>query len=530
LPTDDTSTLTIGPLDTLTGTSSRLPLVPALTIVWHPDVDRVGQTAPLAALIERDEVAINRNEPSFFTPGSSDGQPVDHRAMSQRETALFIGSKAGFYELRPGTDDVPVEVDGEPLRESRRISAEDFRRGLIILARRRFVFCFHGIRFPVTRSPAFGLLGAGDGIEEVRRSISKIAAKKVPVLVRGESGTGKELVARALHEVGQRADAPFVAVNMALLRPERAAAELFGYEKGSFTGATEGRPGLFRSAHGGTLFLDEIGLTPPDVQPMLLRVLEDQVVQPLGSSQARKVDVRIVAATDARLEEAMEAGRFQSSLYHRLNSSLNIRLPALRDRKEDIGFLFAQFLRSELGGSSAFQRVFDPYPATRAWLSARDVAALALYPWPGNVRELKGLASELVVKAGDSEQGDTRAIIGGFLRRSRHLPPVDPGMTAPSSGPKVVPAGVSPADIDEALVLALQAADWNRPQAAKALGISTATFWRRLQKYPDLRRVADLRRSDIERELSDASDDVDLAATRLGVPTDLLARRLGITR
>jgi two-component system nitrogen regulation response regulator GlnG len=451
--------------------------------------------------------------------------------MSQRETALFIRAKAGSYELRPGTDDVPVEVDGEPLRQSRRVGAEEFRRGLIVLARRRFVFCFHGIRFPVTRSPALGLLGAGDAIEDVRRSISRVATKKVPVLVRGESGTGKELVARALHEVGQRPAAPFVAVNMALLRPERAAAELFGYEKGSFTGATEGRPGLFRSAHGGTLFLDEIGLTPGDVQPMLLRVLEDQVVQPLGSSQAKKVDVRIVAATDARLEEAVSAGRFQSSLYHRLNSSLNIRLPALRDRREDIGLLLVHFLRSQLGGAGDLQRLLDPYPTTRSWLSARDVATLALHRWPGNVRELKGLADELAVKAGDSDRGDTRAIIGDFLRRSPvGVPSVDSGAAAPTDPPRVAPTGGSPESIDEDLVRALEAAGWNRPHAAKALGISTATFWRRLQKHPDLRRVADLRQVDIDRELSEAGNDLDRVATKLGVSRELLARRVAIRR
>ena len=376
--TEDTSTLTLGPLDTLSGSGRGLPQVPALTIAWHPAASRVGTIAPLTALLESESAPLNRDEPLFYTPGSNVGRSIDHRGMS-REPVLIVESTGKTLELRRGSaTKSEIDLDGVPFTGTRRLTAEDLKKGLVLTVARQFVFILHGVHFPITRSPPLGLLGAGDAIEDIRRLITKVADLPAPVLVRGESGTGKELVAAAIHETSGRRSKPLIAVNMSLIRPERAAAELFGYEKGSFTGATESHPGHFRAAHGGTLFLDEIGLTPPDVQPMLLRVLDDHKVQPLGAAQARAVDVRLIAATDARLEDAVNAGRFEPALFHRLNSAVQIALPPLHERREDIGLLLVTFLRQHLAAMNALQRLDEPAEKTAHWLPARAVAAICL--------------------------------------------------------------------------------------------------------------------------------------------------------
>jgi len=508
---DDTSTLTIGPLDSLSGTGRGLPRVPALTIAWHPNAERVGTTAPLNSLIESDSALLNRDEPLFFTPGSSAGRSVDHRGMS-RDPLLIIQSGGKALELRRGSAaSADLELDGHPFVGPRRLTSEDLATGLVLTVARQFVFVLHSIHFPVTRSPSLGIVGAGDAIEEVRRFITKVADLATPVLVRGESGTGKELVAHAIHETGRRRAKPFVAVNMALIRPERAAAELFGYERGSFTGATDSHQGFFRAAHGGTLFLDEIGATPPDVQPMLLRVLDDQKVQPLGAAQPRQVDVRLVAATDARLEEAVAAGRFEQALFYRLNSALRISMPPLRSRREDIGLLLVNFLRQHLAATGEQHRLDEPPHKTPHWLAARAVAEICLAPWPGNVRVLKGLAGDLAVRSSDGPAFNSYKFVNGYLKS--HLTTARP---APRSG-----------EISNDQILdALDKVAWNITQAAKLLGVDKSTLSRRLSKEPDIQRLAKATLADLDRQRQHLGGDLAALARKLGVPEKLLERRL----
>jgi two-component system, NtrC family, nitrogen regulation response regulator GlnG len=525
----DESTLTAGPLDTLTGTAG-LPLVPALTIVWHPHLDRIGQVAPLTNLLEADIAHLSRDQPIFLSPGANTGQALVHRGISH-ESILDIAFVRGTFELRRAQLRTEVEVDGESLSEPRRVSSEDLRRGLIITVARRFVLCLHSIRYPITRSPTLGLLGTSDGIEDVRRSLTGAADHDMPVLLRGESGTGKELAARALHDAGPRAKAPFVAVNMALLLRERAAAELFGYKKGAFTGATADLPGHFRAAQGGTIFLDEIGLTSVDVQPMLLRVLDDREVLPLGAPRPTKIDVRIVAATDAKLERAVAEGRFEPSLYNRLNNAFNIHLPPIRERREDIGILLLHFLKSEFRDAGALQRLQDPDPAVRPWLSARDVAAVARSSLPANARSLHGLARHLVGKAPAQAGVDTHAVVSDFLSRE--------GLSTPSggpasTGPEPVPFAPTQESADAAakaqLIAALEKTNWNRLQAARALGVARSTFYLWLAKYPDVDRLVKIELADLLGELTACEGNVERLATKLGISPALLLRRLASKR
>jgi len=239
-----------------------------------------------------------------------------------------------------------------------------------------------------------GLIGDSDAIREVLVKIDQIAPVSSTVLIEGESGTGKELVARAIHRRSLRRNKPFIAVNVGALPETLLESELFGHEKGSFTGAAERRIGRFELASTGTLFLDEIGEIPSATQVKLLRVLEEREVVRVGGTQPIRVDVRVVAATNQPLRQRVEEGRFRADLYFRLNV-LRIYLPPLRERREDIPALVRQFVR-EL--SLAHDRQFHG-------ISAEAMEILQRYAWPGNVRELRNLIESMVVLSPGREIG-----------------------------------------------------------------------------------------------------------------------------
>ena len=233
-----------------------------------------------------------------------------------------------------------------------------------------------------------GLVGESEAIREVLVKIEQIAPVSSTVLIEGESGTGKELVARAIHQLSPRRGKPFIAVNVGALPDTLLESELFGHEKGAFTGAAERRLGRFELADTGTLFLDEIGEVPMSTQVKLLRVLEEREVTRVGSGQAIPIDVRVVAATNRPLREHVEEGGFRADLYYRLNV-LRIYLPPLRERRDDIPLLVRRFV-------AEFSRTHDrPFHG----LSADALALLVEYPWPGNVRELRNLIESMVVLA-----------------------------------------------------------------------------------------------------------------------------------
>jgi DNA-binding NtrC family response regulator len=265
-------------------------------------------------------------------------------------------------------------------------------------------------RIEVERSQRGALIGASEGMQRVRAMIEKVAETDATVLVRGESGTGKELVARELHERNSvRSQGPFVAVNCAALPSELIESELFGHEKGAFTGAAARRQGKFEQAHGGTLFLDEIGDMSANVQAKLLRALEERRIERLGGNESIPVDVRIVSATHRPLEQEIAAGNFRADLFYRLRV-MTIDIPPLRDRREDIPLLAETFTHAA---------------ASRYGLPLRQVGQSALrrlveYEWPGNVRELKNTIERAAIMAEGAEL------------RSQDLP--DEIVTAPGSG------------------------------------------------------------------------------------------------
>ena len=232
------------------------------------------------------------------------------------------------------------------------------------------------------------LVGASRAMQEVCKEIGRVAAKPVTVLIRGETGTGKELIARAIYQHSPRAQAPFIAINCAAIPENLLESELFGHERGAFTGADQRRIGRFEQANKGTLFLDEIGDLPPNTQVKLLRVLQQQTFQRVGGVEAITVDVRVIAATHRNLETMIREGKFREDLFHRLNV-VGLQLPPLRERREDVPVLVQHFLRKYAGDFGV------AIPA----ISVAAVAALQVDSWPGNVRELENVTRRLLLGA-----------------------------------------------------------------------------------------------------------------------------------
>jgi two-component system, NtrC family, nitrogen regulation response regulator GlnG len=370
-------------------------------------------------------------------------------------------------------------------------------RGVVLLLADRVVLLLHRFRSVMDDSlPRYGLVGLSDSLLDLCRQIARVADLNVPVLLRGESGTGKELVAAALHRASSRRDRPFLALNMGALPASLAAAELFGATRGAYTGAEHARRGYFRRAHGGTLFLDEIGEASQEVQPLLLRALESGEIQPLGSEEPARVDVRIVAATDADLEQAVAAGRFRAPLLHRLGGYA-IRLPALRERRDDIGRLFFHFLREELAVVGEERRLTDSGPDAQPWPPAAWIARLAAAPWPGNVRQLRNVARALAIDSRgtgeDAAEAQLPSAIEDLLREER-LSATPGRMAAPPASPTPVRAVFrSPQDVsEEELLAALAAHRWQPRAAARQLGISRPSLYFLLDTFPGTRKAMDL--------------------------------------
>ncbi len=312
------------------------------------------------------------------------------------------------------------------------------------------------------------IVGRSPSLKEALSLAAKVAPTETTVLITGESGTGKELVARAIHTASPRADGPFVSLNCAALPETLLESELFGHEKGAFTGADRQRPGRFELAVGGTLFLDEVGELSQPVQAKLLRVLQDGEFVRVGGTTTLHADVRIIAATNRDLERAVEAGQFREDLYYRLNV-FRIHLPALRERVDDVLLLAEHFVR-ELGPQMG-------KPDVGLSRDARD--ALLAHPWPGNIRELQNAIERALIL---SEGGLlTAAQLGISLRTARVATGAQP--TEPT-GPTPAPSEQRLSEMERRLVLdVLSKTKGNKSEAAKILGITRSQLYTRLRKF-----------------------------------------------
>jgi DNA-binding NtrC family response regulator len=299
-----------------------------------------------------------------------------------------------------------------------------------------------------------GLIGNSPQLIEIADIVKRAARSTVPVLILGESGTGKELVARAVHALSPRADKPFVAVNAGALAPGVLESELFGHEKGAFTGADSQRKGRFEMANGGTLFLDELAEIPASTQVKLLRVLQDKHIERVGGSESIKVDVRLVCATNKDLRTLSKAGAFREDLYYRVNV-VTVQLPSLRERPEDIPVLVQHFLKKE----SAKQTVPEPVQVL-----------LKGYQWPGNVRELENAIRRMIALAPAGEV------------RVQDLPAEIQGGASANAAASGLTGDLERIE-KNAILAAMNESGWNQSRAARVLGVGRTALQYKMKKY-----------------------------------------------
>jgi len=451
---------------------------------------RIGEVITLG----RGATEISRLAPSLVGADGHDAGPLDDPFISRRPIAVCRVDGDAVEVAGPGGE---LAVAGAALAagEVVRIDAAALARGVPLVLAGRVVLWLTTDHEP-RGADELGMFGTSAAVHRLRAQIRDAATARGPVLVRGETGVGKELVGRALHAAGPRATGPYVAVNLAAIPASVAAAELFGHERGAFTGATERRVGYLERAHGGVVFLDEIGDLPDAVQPVVLRALESGEIQPVGGAP-RTIDVAVVAATDADLETAVRAGRFRGPLFYRLASTV-IEVPPLRARGVDVALLLARFLLAELSDELA-DRTTDPAP----WLPAAVAAALVGAPWPGNVRQLRNAAHRLaaIARAGRIATLDEL----GFEAPD---PDDAPPATLPASGPALD---------DDRLVAALRAHGFQLSRTAAALGVSRTHLDALIAKSPRVRKANRLDRDEIAACAAELGDDLDAIAARLEV-------------
>ncbi|MBK1717739.1 sigma-54-dependent transcriptional regulator [Thiocystis violacea] len=313
------------------------------------------------------------------------------------------------------------------------------------------------------------LLGDSPAMERIRHLIAKLARNQAPVFITGESGTGKELAARLIHAQGPRGEGPFIAVNCGAIPHDLVESELFGHKKGSFTGATGDKEGLFQAAEGGTLFLDEVADLPLQAQVKLLRAIQEKCVRPIGTQHEVAVNARIISASHRDLNAEVEKGHFRQDLFYRINV-IELRMPALRERPEDIPLLAEQLL-GRLGRGQT-----DGTPASGMHLSAAAIEALKRHAFPGNVRELENILE----RATALTDGQRIEVADLYLTKG------EPATTRPRAEEPVddaVPLADYPGELETGAILgALEKAHWNRAAAARKLGLTPRSLRYRLAR------------------------------------------------
>lgn len=550
--------------------------LPRLRVLYHAELSRIGavtsDTSPLAA---GDWQILGRQTPLFGTSGYE--RPLDDPAVSREQLRLRWLPGRNVFEIRP---------NAEARRPCRIVSTEDGARdqlpvgpfelppGTCLALGERVLLALECVQARPRRADRLGLVGDSEALWTLRDEIRDVAIFGRPTLVVGPTGAGKELVARAIHARSPRSQGPFVAVNCAALPEQLVESLLFGHTRGAFTGAERAAPGLLAAADGGTLFLDELGELSGNIQPKLLRVLQDGLASPVGAHEPRRVDFRLIAATNRDLRADVAAGRLREDLYYRIATHV-VAVPPVSARRFDVPELFFHFL----------ERITREHPDT-AWLlasgaNARPAIPLAFFadllrqPWSGNVREVQNVAEQIArlnLRPGPFRAPSFAPRLPPFLPSARDTAPRE---AAEIAGPRArapsVDAGVE-TEIGTALGLApktvgklfdddqlhaarlalddpsrsegrarlsaiataavqalLVAHDFNQSRVASALGTSRTTLVK-LMRDLGLRRATDLDLLAIERACAAARGDIDAAAQALGVSAHALKKQMTLLR
>ncbi len=495
------------------GGEAAEPGVLQLTVAAHASAARVGERFALSPLEPVEQVLLSRLEPLLAAPRGGTGRALADPWLSRKPVRLV--PQADLSVVVDPSGGAELAIDGQPCVASQVLTPAQLALGVVLTLGRRIVLVLRRAELSFSLEPPGELIGESAGIVRIREDIVKVADLDYPVLIRGETGSGKELVARAIHQTSGRGGA-YVEVNIGAIPKDLAVAELFGALRGSFTGADRDRTGYFRRAGGGTLFLDEIGEASPELQVALLRALETGEVQPVGGERPQKVDVRIVAATDADLEDSVEQGRFRSPLLYRL-ASYEMVLPPLRERREDIGRLFYHFLEQELRATHQLDQLDRP-AAEKTFVPAELVAQLLQYEWPGNVRQLRNVVRQLVVASRGAEQ----------LHRPPSIDKLLPAETRDSGAALEAPREYRrPWSISAPeLLAALRAERFNVHRTARRLSVSRTTLYKLMEDCPEVRKASELSGEEIAEILAASQGDLETAAERLQVSPRGLQLRL----
>lgn len=495
--------------------------VPALVIASHAIPSRAGDRLLLDTLREGRPIELSRNAPDFASASGGMALSLSDPFISRQPILIeAVGDGAIRCTPPPGG---ALLADGEPVQAARTFSAGEVGAGVVLEIAERVVLVLCLVDPASFGGDRMGMVGDSAAAWALRRSIAQVADLDVSVLVRGETGTGKELVSQAIHQRSGRRGGPLLSVNLAALTREVAAAELFGARRGAFTGAVKDRDGLFAAARGGTLFLDEVGEASPELQAMLLRVLETGEMLPVGATEPVKADVRVIAATDANLDQLVEEGRFKAPLLHRL-AGYQIAVPPLRARRDDIGTLVVHFARQDLESIGEADRLERKDPYAEPWLPASLGARLVRHPWPGNVRQLRNVVRQLVIESRGGKPLSADAPLPGG-------PPPAEGPRTSTPDPTPPPAAGVPrrksSEVTEAeLKAALAESEWDFKAAADRLGVPRSTVYDLIARFPGLRTAGALTPEEIARCHQECAGNLDEMARRLEVSKRALRRRV----
>jgi two-component system, NtrC family, nitrogen regulation response regulator GlnG len=494
------------------------PLV-GLTLLYHPNPERVGQVVPLFSLGVGGTRKLCRLEPDFARHGEDARHSLASPVLS-RTPIVIRAADLDTISIENPAGLSGVTVQGQPLDGKLLLPASALAHGVVLGLSGCVLLLMHWLTAERDPDPDFGILGESLEIRRVREEVRRIADLEASVLIRGESGSGKELVARAIHTQSRRSSGAYISVNMGAIPPSVAASMLFGHAKGAFTGAQAASPGFFGSADGGTLFLDEVGETPREIQPLLLRAIREGEVQPVGEPRARKVDVRVLSATDANLDAMVERGQFGMPLLRRLEG-YTIQVPALRQRRDDLARLFFRFLRRELDEMGEGHKLAEPQPSQKPWLPALLVASLLEYRWPGNVAELQTIAKRIAItnrdrplfyldpmiaarlaapesKGVEADAEDRRAADVDTAARNAlpRLPSERAARQRASAAPALARKGAASLE-DEDIARAMREHGFKIKVVAEVLGVSRSWLNTRLESCQGIRKAKELGREEI---------------------------------
>jgi DNA-binding NtrC family response regulator len=486
-----------------------------LTIVFHPDISRIGEAAVVPRQPDGVPWILGRRSPAFGRGTSLPNNPLRERHVSRQALALVRTGES--LSIRRLPDSSRTRLDGRELEGAVELEQEQLRRGVPLLMGHTVVLLLRlGPRAEQDAATCItALLGSSAYMSGLKQQITRAGATDMDVLIRGETGTGKELVAAAIHRASRRSESALVSVNMAAIPPGLAAATLFGSARGAFTGASTASEGYFQRAEGGTLFLDEIGDTPADVQPQLLRALQQREIQAVGGS-IRRVDVRVVSATDAAVQG--EGCDFKAALRHRLGACEVVLLP-LREHPEDIGELLLDFLAAaceETGVKELLPGAECSGPQIASW--AELFHSFLRYEWPGNVRELVNFARQVVLAS------HHRLTLPDHIGKALAGSAASCQDSTPGIGAQ---ARRKMADIEEAeFDSALEQNRYEVANTARQLAVSRQSVYRRIDASARHRLAHQVPLPELERVLAEHGGNAAATAEQLRVSASALRARL----